>query len=85
MILLIGPPGTGKSMLAKRLLTILPALTLDEALETTKIHNIVGLLAPGQSLVTRRPFRSPHQHRQRRGIIGREASAQIRELSMWGR
>ena len=56
-ILLIG---TGKSMLAKRLATILPPLTLDEALETTKIHSIVGLLKPGQGLITRRPFRSPH-------------------------
>jgi magnesium chelatase family protein len=55
-LLLIDPPGTGKSMRAKRLPTILLPLTLEEALETNKIHSIVGLLAPGQALVTRRPF-----------------------------
>jgi magnesium chelatase family protein len=69
-VLLIGPPGTGKSMLAKRLTTILPPLTLEEALETTKIHSIVGLLKPGQALVTRRPFRTPHHTASDAGLLG---------------
>ena len=62
-LLLIGPPGARKSMLAKRLATILPPLTLEEALETTRIHSIVGLLAPGQALVTQRPCLSPRPRR----------------------
>lgn len=59
-ILLVGPPGSGKSMLSKRVPTISPPMTLDEALETTRIHSVAGNLSPNQSIVATRPFRSPH-------------------------
>src|SRR5438309_2082195 len=81
-VLLIGPPGTGKSMLAKRLPTILPPLTLEESLETTKIHSIVGLLAPGQALVTQRPFRTPHHTASDAGLLGGNINPTPGEISL---
>ena len=69
-------------MLAKPLTTILPPLTLEEALETTKIHSIVGLLKPGQTLVTRRPFRTPHHTASDAGLLGGNANPTPGEISL---
>ena len=69
-ILLIGPPGTGKSMLAKRLPTILPPFDFNEAIETTKIHSVAGILPEGVSLLTSRPFRSPHHTMSAVSLVG---------------
>lgn len=69
-VIMIGPPGSGKSMLAKRLPSILPPISFEEALETTKIHSIHGSLQPGKSLMATRPFRSPHHSVSDAGLIG---------------
>jgi magnesium chelatase family protein len=69
-LLLIGSPGTGKSMIAKRIASILPPMTIEEALETTKIHSIAGVLSSHQALIIRRPFRSPHHTISDAGLLG---------------
>jgi magnesium chelatase family protein len=69
-VLMIGSPGAGKTMLARRLPTILPSLSLDEAIEATKIHSVAGTLAPGVPLVATRPFRAPHHTVSDAGLIG---------------
>src|SRR3990172_5481382 len=81
-IILIGPPGSGKTMLAKRLPTILPNLTLEEALETTKIHSVAGLLPPNTALIATRTFRSPHHTISDAGLIGGGRIPRPGEVSM---
>jgi len=81
-VLLIGPPGSGKSMLAKRLPTILSEVTLKESLETTKIHSIAGLLSNKKSLIAIRPFRSPHHTISDAALVGGGSSPAPGEISL---
>jgi magnesium chelatase family protein len=81
-ILLLGTPGAGKTMLARRLPSILPSMSLEEALETTRIHSVAGLLGPGQSLLTVRPFRAPHHTISDAGLIGGGSPPRPGEVSL---
>lgn len=81
-MMLIGPPGSGKTMLAKRLPTILPPLNLEEALETTKIHSVAGRLSVSDALMTERPYRSPHHSISDIALVGGGANPQPGEISL---
>ena len=82
IMLMIGPPGSGKTMLARRLPSILPDLCLEEVLEVTKIYSIAGMLKPGVALIRRRPFRAPHHTTSTAGLVGGGRQPRPGEVSL---
>ena len=81
-LIMVGPPGSGKSMMAKRLPTIMPPLTLHESLETTQIYSVAGKLGSGASLISQRPFRSPHHTISQVALVGGGTTPQPGEISL---
>ncbi len=81
-IIMIGPPGSGKTMLARRLPSILPPMTFEESIETTKIHSVTGMLPPGSALVAQRPFRSPHHTISDSALVGGGSIPRPGEISL---
>lgn len=81
-LIMVGPPGSGKSMMAKRLPSVLPPLSLGESLETTQIHSVAGKLGKGMSLISRRPFRAPHHTISEVALVGGGATPQPGEISL---
>ncbi len=81
-VIMVGPPGSGKTMLARRFPTILPNMTLDEALETTKIHSVSGNLPAGEALIATRPYRSPHHTISNAGLVGGGPTPRPGEVSL---
>ncbi len=81
-VIMIGPPGSGKTMLAKRLPSVLPPMSMDEALETTKIHSVAGIMPADTALIRQRPFRSPHHTISDAGLVGGGSYPQPGEISL---
>ncbi len=81
-VMLIGPPGSGKSMLSKRLPSILPDMTWEESLDVSRIYSVLGMLTPGEPLITSRPFRSPHHTISNAGLVGGGVNPKPGEISM---